>query len=258
MAVRNFFSYSILICLLFQLSFALEPMFVKAETTTTSKNKTIATYKEDITGDGQKETIELQGILLSDDSDYYRDIWANITNEHSEKWRISYGSGYQPVIQFLDLNHDDVNNLLFTTETNLDEGLQQTQLHSLTDGRLKEIRMPVQDYIDTTYENNFKVNVQLSPKSDVHRLDIANESADYIKSGIYNQDQTVIKPFSPKLASTMIYEPIFMNEANGHGLKSEQALYGLPEKEPLGIIETLWYYENNQWIILQTELISNR
>src|SRR5690625_1985031 len=102
-------------------------MFVKAKTTATSENKTIATYKEDITGDGQKETIELQGILLSDDSDYYRDIWANITNEHSEKWRISYGSGYQPVIQFIDLNNDGVDNLLITTITNEDEELYQTQ-----------------------------------------------------------------------------------------------------------------------------------
>ncbi|HLS61591.1 MAG TPA: hypothetical protein VK044_10700 [Virgibacillus sp.] len=258
MAVRNFFPYSILICLLFQLSFTLDPMFVHAETNTASENKTIAIYKEDVTGNGQKETIELKGILLSDDSDYYRDIWATITNDDSEQWRISYGSGYQPEIQFLDLNQDDVNNLLFMAETNMDKGLMKTQLHSLTNGTLKEIPMPVQHYIDTTYENNFKVNVQLSPKSDVHQLDISTESADYIKNGIYNEDQTVIKSFSPKLASTMNYEPLFMNENNGHGLKSEQYLYGLPENDPLGTVETVWYYENNQWIILQTELISNR
>lgn len=258
MASRRFFSLSISICLLFQFLFVLEPRSIKAETNTTSENKIIALYKEDITGDGQKETVELKGILLSDNSDYYREIWADITNEHSKQWRVSYGSGYQPKLQFLDLNHDDVNNLLFTSETDLDDESKKTQLHSLKGGNLKGIEMPEQNYIDTTYENNFKVKVQLSPKSDVHLLDIKNESADYIKNGIYNHDQTAIKPFSPKLEPTINYEPLFMNENNGHGLKSEQNLYGLKENDPLGTVETVWYYENNQWIILHTDLMSTR
>src|SRR5690625_7542128 len=108
--------------------------------------------------------------------------------------------------------------------------------------------MPVQHYIDTTYENNFKVNVQLSPKSDVHQLDISTESADYIKNGIYNEDQTVIKSFSPKLASTMNYEPLFMNKNNGHCLKREQHLYGLTSNDPLCSAETVCCYDTNQCI----------
>src|SRR5699024_2161406 len=66
------------------------------------ENKTepivIATYEEDITGDGIKETIELKGVLLSEDSGFFHQVWADITSEHDKEWRISYESGYDPTL----------------------------------------------------------------------------------------------------------------------------------------------------------------
>src|SRR5699024_12014081 len=49
----------------------------------------IATHEEDITGDGIKETVELKGVLLSEDSGFFHQVWADITSEHDKEWKIS-------------------------------------------------------------------------------------------------------------------------------------------------------------------------
>src|SRR5699024_4459318 len=79
----------------------------------TNLNQTTFANEEENTGDGIKETVELKGVLLSEDSGFFHQVWADITSEHDKEWKISYESGYDPTLTFNDLNHDKVTELIY-------------------------------------------------------------------------------------------------------------------------------------------------
>lgn len=71
----------------------------------------IETYQVDVTGDGENDTIELKGKLFAPDAQYYQDIWAEVRASDGKEWKISYGGGYEPKLQFIDLNHDGIKDI---------------------------------------------------------------------------------------------------------------------------------------------------
>src|SRR5690625_6011426 len=48
----------------------------------------IDSFEEDITGDGLREYFKLQGRYLAEDSNYYQDIWLEITSPFAKEWSI--------------------------------------------------------------------------------------------------------------------------------------------------------------------------
>ncbi len=48
-----------------------------------------------------------------------------------------------------------------------------------------------------------------------------------------------------------------ISDSQGYGLKSSQEIYGTNKDDSLGTIETLWYFEDEKWIILQTKWAGN-
>src|SRR5699024_9939467 len=98
----------------------------------------IATHEEDITGDGIKETVELKGVLLSEDSGFFHQVWADITSEHDKEWKISYESGYDPTLTFNDLNHDKVTELIYRSAAD-DGELNHSHIHTLKNEKVTEI-----------------------------------------------------------------------------------------------------------------------
>lgn len=218
----------------------------------------ITTYEEDITGDGLKETIELKGILFSQDSKYYREIWADITNAYAEEWRINYQGGYEPKIQFIDVNHDNINDLLYQSATGSSGGLYNNQLHTLKNGKIIEADLPEQLYIKGAFINNFKVDIQISPSKKNKSINVGDQAEDYIQLGIYNKDGQLLKPTLVMIDPIAFYEPILIGKSNGYGLKSYQHINGANHADQIGTIETLWYYQNGDWVILQTDWVSIR
>src|SRR5699024_9766620 len=88
----------------------------------------IETYHEDITGNGSPETIQLKGILFSDESPFYQNVWIDITN--GQERRIYTGSGYDPSLEFVDLNGDQIKDLLYQSPTGGSGGLYHYELHT--------------------------------------------------------------------------------------------------------------------------------
>src|SRR5699024_12717884 len=76
----------------------------------------IAAHEEDITGDGIKETIELKDLLLSEDSGFFHQVWADITSKHDKEWKISYESGYDLQLTFNDVNHVNVSEVIYSSD----------------------------------------------------------------------------------------------------------------------------------------------
>lgn len=219
------------------------------------KVKTVHTYKEDVTGDGQKETILLQAIPFSEDSPYYQKIWATIKDLHKQKWEIQYGGGYEPTLQFYDLNHDDVVDIYYQSPTGGSGGLYSYKLNTLKKGVLKEIPLPEQQYVKGKFIENFQAVLSLTPGSKPILIDVKDRSEDYIRLGIYNEKGKLLQPTSLMIDPIAFYEPVLISQSKGYGLRSYQQISGAYHADQLGTIETLWYYENGKWIILTTKWV---
>ena len=49
------------------------------------------------------------------------------------------------------------------------------------------------------------------------------------------------------------FEPVEISDRNGYGLKSFKQISGAYHADQLGVVETLWYYEDGKWIALQVD-----
>lgn len=217
----------------------------------------IEEYEEDVTGNGLKEIIKLKGTLLAEESNFYHSVWVEITNQQSKKWQINYGGAYQPKLKFVDVKHENIENLLFQSKTN-DDRLSYHSLHSIKNGKVDEIPLPKLNYISGNFKNNFKVDLQISPHEEPIDISVENKADQYVQKNIYNSEGDLLNEKNVIKKSPSHYEPIFISDSKGFGLKSFQPIYGVDHLDWLGNIETVWYFQNNEWIQLQSNWIPSK
>jgi len=219
----------------------------------------VNTLEGNLTGDNLRETIQLKGNLLKDHSNYYQDLWVEIKSPHSKKWKIPLKGGYDPNIELLDLNQDHIDDLFYQSIIDKSNDLYSHHLYSLKKGVIKEIALPNPPYIKGHFENGFQVEIQFSIKNDNPViLNVKDSAKEYINLGLYDKEGKLLKPLSIVINPIFLYEPILISTSKGYGLKSFQNVNGAHNKDDLGTIETLWYYENDTWITLDTNWIPSK
>ncbi|MGY0693198.1 hypothetical protein ACW2QC_10475 [Virgibacillus sp. FSP13] len=234
----------LLLCLSF---YYLLPVSAVTETNN-QKTILIESFKEDITGDGQKEEIQLRGILFSDDSKYFHNIWADVKGSQNKQWKIKYKDGYKPSLQFIDLNHDGVRDLLFQSATSGSGGFHYYQINNLKMEKLKKLPLPKSISITGSFHNGFKATLTLDPNKKSTKIDLKNRASEYIRSGIYDKKGRLLHEMKLMIEPISFFEPTFISKSKGYGLKSYQQVSGASRADQLGTIEILWYFEDNKWI----------
>ncbi|WP_042222776.1 hypothetical protein [Oceanobacillus manasiensis] len=213
----------------------------------------IETVEGDLTGDGVNETVNVKGILFSPDASYYREIWSEIIGPNKEEWKISYQGGYEPTVKLIDLNHDGVKDIFYQSATGGSGGLYNYQLNTLANGELTEIPLPEQLYLQGSFKDDFIVSIELTQGSDPILMDVSDRSEDYIRLGLYDENGKLLKPQSVMIDPIAFFEPVLISDSKGYGLKSFQQISGAYHADGLGTVESLWYFEDGKWILLQTE-----
>lgn len=219
----------------------------------------ISVDEDDLTGDGLKETIKLKGTLFSQERNYFQNIWIELISKHTEKWRIPLAGGYEPKIHLVDLNHDNINDLFY--QALVDEGneLSIHHLYTLKNGTIKEISLPKYFYLEGHFKEEFQIEIQTSirDKKKAMIIDVKDRANEYIELDIYNEQGKLLSPMNASITPAFLYDPILISKSKGYGLKSFQKVTGANHTDILGTIETLWYFENGEWIILQTDWLSS-
>jgi hypothetical protein len=215
----------------------------------------LESFEADVTGDGQDEQIILKGVPFSAESRYFRDVWAEISNDLDESWSISYEGGYEPALQLVDLNGDGVKDIFYQSATGGSGGIHHYQLSTLRNSELNDIDLPEQEYLEGAFDDNFTVIFRLSPSHKPIEIDVSARKDEYIRHGIYDEEGILLVPTSVMIDPIAFYEPLLISKSKGYGLKSYQQISGAYHADQLGTVETLWYYEKGEWIILQTEWV---
>ncbi|GAA0436860.1 hypothetical protein GCM10008983_11990 [Lentibacillus halophilus] len=231
------------------------PFTVMAEENNKPAPKHLASYNNDVTGDTEKETITLKGVSFADDTKYYMDTWAFLSSKDGGEWEIQYDGGYEPQMHFHDLNHDGVKDILYQSLSNKKANLYDYQLHTVQKNQLKQIPLPKQTFIQAMFKDDFQVEVKIAPDKDPSIVDISDRDSRYIELGIYDQNGELIEENAPMIEPIASFKPVKINKQKGYGLKSKQRISGAFRSDQLGTVETLWYFEKDQWIILKTEWV---
>src|SRR5690625_4962151 len=165
------------------------PILFTVANTDNDKNETlINSYEEDVTGDGFREKFTLRGILLTNHSNFYRDVWMDISSPFSHQWKISFESGYNPNIHLIDLNHDHAFDIFYQVAKDENKHQYNYQLYTLQNGLVKSLPLPKHNHVQGEYLNEFKVKIQINPHQKPIIKNIEQNKEKYIDENIYSED----------------------------------------------------------------------
>jgi len=211
----------------------------------------INAYEEDITGDGYRETITLKGLPITKDSSFFQDIWAEIAGVN-QSWTISYGGGYHPQLDFVHLTHDQTYNLLFSSKSS-DNQYPNYQLHLFKGDKMVALELPQLNYTSGKFEDDFQVSVTISPDGQAKTVTI--DPKPYIEADIYTSDGSLSESVSLQVSQPTLKKH-YVSKQQGYGLKSTQTFREPIKEKKIGTLETLWYFENGKWIIVQNKWLT--
>lgn len=206
---------------------------------------TILEYRHDVTGDGKPEKITLFGIRFANNAAYYKKIWAEIAIQKGKHIKINYEGGYEPKLEFADLNHDGVDDILYSSATGGSGGLYNYALHTVKNAKRLEIPLPEGLQIEGSFQKNFKAVLQIPGIKKPIRLDLRSRKADYLRLGLYQKNGLLNEPTELMIDPIAFFDVVKMDK--GYGLKSYRQVSGAYHADRLGTVETLWYYENGTW-----------
>ncbi|MEI3605437.1 hypothetical protein SPD48_07010 [Pseudogracilibacillus sp. SE30717A] len=215
----------------------------------------INSYEEDLTGDGFREYFTLNGTLLTDKSKFYRDVWLDISSPFSHQWKVSFEGGYDPDLQLIDLTHDQTFDLLYSVAKDENKHQFNYQLYTLKNNVVKQLPIPKHNHIQGKFINDFKIELQINPNMKPIIKDISNNKHSYIEEGLYEENGKLIEEKNLKIPPIEKLEPVLISKSKGYGLKSYQPIKGVNNEDVFGEIITLWYYQKDRWLVLQTDWI---
>lgn len=214
----------------------------------------IHSFEEDITGDGLKDDLKLQGNYLSNDSDFFQHIILDINNSFQKEWNLSLKGGYEPKLSFYDLNHDEIIDFLYEVAIDTDKKQYFTQAYTLKNNKIESIDLPKNNPIKGIYRDDFRIELIFTPTNNKEYISIQNRNR-LLKENVYNNKGEVSNEQYIDIDPIKKYIPILINKHKGYGLKSIQNMRHPSTKDLIGTIETLWYFDKhkNKWIILKTD-----
>ncbi|MGM0839471.1 MAG: hypothetical protein ACQEWE_02010 [Bacillota bacterium] len=218
---------------------------------------TVNVYKKDVTGDGKKDTITLKAVPFSPDALFLKQIWADIKTSEGSEIRIDYEGGYEPKIQFVDLNHDGIKDMLYSSATGGSGGLYNVALHTLADNKLVDIGLPEPLTIQAQFEDDYQASISFVDTNQSYTVDLRDRKEDYDRLGIYT-DGTLNEPMELMVLPYAFFEPTKIIGKPGKGLKGYQQISGAYKADGIGTATSYWYYENDQWNLIKIKWKANK
>lgn len=211
---------------------------------------TVKSYSKDVTGDGKKDKIELKAIPFSPDALFLKEVWAEITTSKGSEIRIDYEGGYEPKIEFVDLNHDKIKDMLYSAATGGSGGLYHMDLHTLADNKLLDLGLPEDLTIQAQFQDNYKAVISFTDTNQSYTVDLKDRKDDYERLGIYT-DGKLNEPMELMVLPTAFYEPAKIKGKPGKGLKGYQQVSGAYKADGIGTAVSYWYYDEDKWNLVE-------
>lgn len=215
----------------------------------------INSFERDLNGDGFQEYIRLNGSLMSNESNFFQDVWITIQDAFKDEWSISLQHGYHPELIFKDLTGNKNPDIFYKVAKDEDLNSYHYQFYHFVNNKIKAIPLPEHDHVKAKFSNDFMVEVSISP-SEKFKLDVSAHKDMYINDQIYNSKGNKKGESQPIIAQNVDISPILISNSKGYGLKTTQLIYGRDKDDIIGELSTTWHYKKNKWVNIKTEVQS--
>ncbi len=209
------------------------------------KPKTIVSTKENVTCDGKKDTLSLIGIPYDETANFLKEIYLRVQFSEGGEKTLQVGSGYEPTVQFADLNHDGCKDVFVSIQTGGSGGIVENELYSFKDRKFVDLSVPLPVQVEAYFIDGYKARIKL-PNNKSYTIDLSGRKEDYDRMGLYKDGklseptELMIDPYSSmKITRTL----------SGLGLNGIQRVSGAYHADGIGDIESLWFYANGKWVL---------
>ncbi|MBB6447404.1 hypothetical protein [Bacillus benzoevorans] len=212
--------------------------------------------KADISGDGKEDTIFLKGIPYEEGASYLKEIFLQITGSNGKSERVELEGGYEPGVTFVDLNHDDIEDMLISIPSGGSGGMTNYSLFTYKDFQLKEIAPPDPLTITSQFLDQYQAKITIENTGQSYNFDLKSRKNDYDRLGIY-QNGKLNEPRELMVDPYSTLKPVKIND-NSYGLKAIQQISGAYHADGIAFIESTWNYENGKWLLLDTKVMERK
>lgn len=222
-----------------------------------NKLESVIVKKEmDVTGDGKLDTIYVKGEPFEEGAIFLRSITLEVFSANGKNHRVNVDGGYEPKIEFKDLNNDGIKDLFLSVNTGGSGGLSNHYLYTLKGDQLKDLTVPEPLVIQTAFLNGYKASMTIESTNESYQFDLRSRAKDYERLGLYHNGklnepaELMVLPFG-MLKSIKV-------TGNRIGLKGSQRISGAYNADSIAYVESTWVYENGKWALLDTSVMELR
>lgn len=222
-----------------------------------NKLESVIVKKEmDVTGDGKLDTIFVKGEPFEEGAIFLRSITLEIFSANGKNHRVEVDGGYEPKIEFKDLNNDGINDMFLSVNTGGSGGLSNHYLYTLKDDQLKDLTVPEPLVIQTSFLNGYKASMTIESTNESYQFDLRSRAKDYERLGLYHNGK-LNEPAELMVLPFGMLKPIKV-AGNRIGLKGSQRISGAYNADSIAYVESTWVYENGKWTLLDTSVMELR
>ncbi len=218
------------------------------------EGKAVKILKEkiDVSGDKKEDTVYIKGVYYEEGASFLKEIFLEIAASNGKTYKADLTGGYDPDIQFEDLNHDTVKDMLISIPTGGSGGYSNFYLYTLKDFQLADLKVPSPLVINSQFENGYKANITIQESGQSYTFDLKDRSEEYERLGLYvngklsEPTELMVNPYSAlKIASV----------EGKKGLMGVQRISGAYNADTIAFVESFWLYEDGKWVLKNTKIM---
>lgn len=216
------------------------------------KKELIETFEADVTGDGIKETISVEGVPFQKDDPLLKKVYIQIENQKGEKQRIGFEGGADPKIILEDFNQDGISDILISLSTSGSGGVSNYYLYTLKDFQVTDLGVPEPLVVQSEFVNGYKAKIQIENNKKTYKFNLKDRAEEYEQSGLYYEGK-LNEPTELMVDSFNRLEPVQI-KGKKVGLKGNQTISGAFHADVIGNLDSTWIFENNGWKLVNTKV----
>jgi hypothetical protein len=223
-----------------------------------NKNKWITVSKEnmDITGDGKEDLIVIKGVPYEEEDSFLKEIQLHITAANGKEYKAELDGGFNPKVQFADLNNDTVKDIYVSIETGGSGGILNDYLYTVKDFQLTDLSVPDPLVINGQFHNGYKASITIQETGKSVTFDLRNRGSDYEKSGLFINGK-LSEPTELMVDAYSVLKPVLV-DGKKYGLVGVQAISGAAHADWIANVESTWLYENGRWVVKDTKIMEEK
>jgi hypothetical protein len=216
---------------------------------------TLLQQERDISGDGKNDIVTITGVPYEEGISYLKEIYLNVTVSDGKTYKIDLKSGFDPTIDFTDLNHDGILDLFISIPTGGSGGLSNYFLYTLANDQLIDIGIPDSLTITSQFQDGYKATMTIENTDETYTFDLKSRKKDYNRLGLYYKGK-LNEPTELMVDPYSLLKPIKLKN-DQYGLKGIQQISGAYHADGIAFVESKWFYENGKWNIVNTKVLES-